>query len=674
MADKSAVATAYAEVRADLSKLPADLGKVPGLMKRMISTEGLRAVREIVTGNVSGGLAQMATRGYAQQAERLRDIGKAAGEAKKKLEEMAAIAEQKAGDKGLSASERGGHASRAQKLREEAARKQAVMDETNKRAQGAEAAGAKLGGKVQLAAQVGIMAIKAVAAVAVAYFATTVAAAHKASANLKTAQLVKATGQAAGWTAEQLEHMGEKLRKNSAFSQSAIAGAQQNLLKSPNIKGEHFEKALKTAANLAAVMGQDLPQAAADLGDLLADPVKAAEGGLEKYGVILNAMEQGQIKNAIAARDWGKAQSLILGHLGGFEGAAKDASDTGIGGFEKLKNSLLAAASAIGGMNGDIGSLAARAADMVDKFMGLQVVKDVIDLISAPFRILFNFISDFIDDNRADFEAWGEQISEIYHNVRDQILEAWETVKGATNEAMEFILGVFGTSWGEIKSVVTSVLDEISLLTTNFGLTAQYVWLKIQLGASQLWDSIQDGLIFLVTSFSAAWDAIAEGASAAWDAIETTFTGGEAEDIGERMSRAFNKGMQEGLAKFDYGDSKATKDLKKQIADVRKEMEDARGAVRQKRADEAARKAEKIKALEKGGPGTPPKSNKPFKFEFAGFEEMSKKIQTALFPSEAMQLQKAGVAAAQQAVNNGQKQLVELQEVNKNVKKMGMRQ
>lgn len=36
MADKSMVATAYAEVRADLSKLPNDLGPIPSLMKRMI--------------------------------------------------------------------------------------------------------------------------------------------------------------------------------------------------------------------------------------------------------------------------------------------------------------------------------------------------------------------------------------------------------------------------------------------------------------------------------------------------------------------------------------------------------------------------------------------------------------------------------------------------------------
>lgn len=647
MADKSAVAVAYAEVNADLSKLPGQLNKVPGLMKRMISTDGLKAVREIITGNVSGGLASLASKGYEQQAERLKELSKRAMEASKALKAK--------GD--VEGSERA--AARGAQLA--------------KGSEAASAMGKNIGGKVMLAAQVGMMAIKAVAAVAAAYFATTVAAAHKASADLKTAQMVRATGEAAGWSAEKLQHMGEQLRKNSKFSQSSISGAQQKLLLNPNIKGEQFEKALKASADLASVMGTDLPQAASELGDLLADPIKAAEGGLEKYGVILNATEQGQIRNAMAARDYARAQELVLGHLKGFSGAAAEAANTGTGGFEKLKNSVIAAATSIGGMGGDIGALAAKAADLLDKFMALQIVKDVIDLVTAPFRILFDTITTFIDENRADFEAWGEQVSEIYHNLRDQVLEAWEAVKTATQEACDFVLGAFGTSWGEIKQLVTGVLDEISLLTTNFGLTAQYVWLKIQLGAQNLWDGLRDGLAGLAVSFEAMWDAVAAGAEAAWENVKNTFNDKPAVDIGQKMSEAFNKGIADGAKKWNFGDSQAAKDLRKQIDDVRAQMEAARGEVREKRAKELAAKEAKLKELEKPGKGTDYKSNKPFKFEFVGFEEMSKKIQTSLFPSETIQLQKAGVAAAEKAVDQGAKANALLEDLNKNVKKIGMK-
>lgn len=647
MADKSKVADCYAEVRADLSKLPSDLGKVPGLMKRMISTEGLKAVREIITGNVSGGLSQLASRGYEQQAERLKELSKRAIEASKALKAK--------GD--VEGSERAAGAGA-------------------KYAKGAEAAsamGKNIGGKVMLAAQVGMMAIKAVAAVAVAYFATTVAAAHKASANLKTAQLVRATGEAAGWSAEKLAHMGEQLRKNSKFSQADISGGQQALLVNPNIKGDQFTKALKTAADLASVMGTTLPQAASELGDLLADPIKAAEGGLEKYGVILNAFEQGQIRNAMAARNWAKAQEIVLGHLKGFSGAAAEAANTGVGGFDKLKNSIIAAATQVGGMNGDIGTLAARVADAIDSFMQLQIVKDLLDLSTLGFRTLRDAVTSFIESNGEDIAKWGEQVSEIYHNVRDQVLAVWESLKTAAKQALDFILGVFGTSWGEIKTTVTAVLNEISLLTTNFGLTAQYVWLKIQLGAQNLWDALRDGLAAIAVSFEATWDTFVAGAEAAWESIENIFSGKEAVDIGQRMSDAFTKGINAGVQKYNFGDSQAAKDLRKQIDEVRAQMEAARGEVRQKRADELAAKEAKIKELEKAGKGTDPKSNKPFKFEFVGFEEMSKKIQQSIFPSEAIQLQKAGVAAAEKAVVNGAKAVVILGDIEKKIGKVGMK-
>jgi hypothetical protein len=664
MADKSKVAEAYAEVRADLTKLPADLATVPSLIKRMISTDGLKAVRDLVTGNVSSGLAAIATRGYELQAQKLRDIAKAALEAKKNLDTMAAVHEQKAGDKSLSKGDRDKAASMAQALREKAARKQATADALTGQAEGLSKTGASVGGKVGLIANVGMLAIKGVAAVAAAYLAATVVAAHKASEQLKTSQLVRATGETAGWTAKQLEHMGEVLRKNSKFSEGAIAGAQSELLKRPNIKGGEFKQALDTAANLASVMGTELPQAAAELGDLLADPIKAAEGGLEKYGILLNGLQQGQIKNAMAARDWAKAQQLVLGHLSKFNGAAKEAGETGAGGFEKLKNSVLAAVASIGGANGDIGLFAARVAKAIDTFMSLQIVKDIIDALSFQWRMLSSVVEAFISGNSADIEKWGDLISETYHNVRDQVLEVWAQIKEVAKEASDFILSVFGTSWQEIKDVVTSVLDEMSILTANFKLTAQYAWIAIQLAAQEAWDGIRDGLSGLAVAFEATWAAVVKGAEAAWDQIEKAFSGEATKSIADEMAKGFRDGLTEGAKKYNFGDSEAAKKLKADLANVRKEMVAARDEIRDKRA--AAKEAEK-KKMETPGKGGDYVNTKPFKYEFVGFEELSKKIQTSLYPTEAIQLQRAGVNAAERAVNNGNEANRQLGRINENL-------
>jgi len=830
MADKSRVAEAYAEVRADLTKLPADLQQVPTLMRRMISTEGLKAVRDLVTGNVSGGLASIVTRTYTLQAERLQALSDAASEAaeeaakeakareetaralEKEAEAASNVAKekQKAAREAAEAEKEGkaamarasdaagkggagrasmeelqaeakGHDQLAAALNREAAEWEKVAEDTKKsslartiardkanrlreesaalvnksgglRAQAealraevvahenlasklfkeadayeklakakakagagsagataeanrlqalanaartragsaAESAdakklqakqlaeqagamskmGASVGGKVAIVAQVAMLALKAVAAVAAAYLAATVIAAQKASETLKTAQMVRATGEAAGWTAKQLEHMGENLRKNTKFGAGDIANAQSELLKRPNIKGDEFKKALDLAADLASVMGTDLPQAASELGDLLADPIKAAEGGLEKFGVLLNGVEQGQIRNAMAARDWQKAQGLVLGHLQKFSGAAKEAGETGAGGFEKLKNSILEAAAKIGGANGDIGALAAKVATAIDKFMELQIVKDVIDLVTFQWLDLSGAVNSFLEENGADFQTWSDQISEIYHNVRDGIIQAWEFVKAASKAVLDFIMEAFGTSWGEIKATVTAVLDEISLLTTDFGLTAKYVWVGIQLGAQELWDALRDGLSVMVIAFEAAWKSVTKGAEAAWDQIEKAFTGeGGGKSIGQAMAEGFEEGLREGTKKANLGESEAAKKLKKELADIRGDMQAARDKVRDRREAEAKRKADEKDKLEKKGKGSDYVNTKPFKFEFVGFEEMSKRIQTSLYPTEAIQLQKAGVEAAQQAVNNGKDANKKLDAINDNLGK-----
>lgn len=816
MADRSLVASAYAEVRADLSKLPGDLATVPSIMKRMISTQGLMAIRDILTGNITSGLVSLVTQGYSAQAEKLRGLADAARDAASALTEEAKshgetatalereakaasqVADRKAvavrdaavaakaaidarskgeagaGQGGLARSlaeakiaEAAGHDQaakallaeaiawdkvatstsrtaqsrqlahdKAERLRADAAaltgqsgglraQAQALLDEAKghealtaklfreadtydrlarskekagagsagaaaeaarlrsqamaarnratgltgsadeqreraerlrKQAGDTDRAGSAMGGKVALASRVGIAAIGAIAAVATAYFATTVAAAHAATANLKTTQLIRATGEAAGWTSDQLRHMGENLRKASNFSANDISGAQQALLKHPNVKGDQFDKALKTSANLAAVFGETLPQAANELGSILAglnDPMAVNGEMLAKYRVLLNGAQQGAIRNAIATRDWAKAQDLVLGHLSGFDGSAKEASETGVGGFEKLKNSALAAAVTIGGLNGDIGKLASRVADAIDVFMGLQIVKDILDLSTAQWRLLMGVVSEFIESNRADIEKWAGQVSEIYHNVRDQILEAWDFVKKVTQEVLASILGSFGTSWAEIKAVVTAVLDEISLLTTNFGLTTKYVWIGIQLGAQQTWDGIRDGLAAIAAAFEATWGAVAKGAEAAWAQIQEAFGGPAAKSIADEMAKGFKDGLEAGALKYKFGDSDAAKELKRQLGEVRKQMEDARDVIRGNRDDEAKRKADRDKALEIPGKSGAYINTKPFKFEFTGFEELAKKVQTSLYPTEQIQLARAGVAAAEAAVNNG---------------------
>lgn len=478
---------------------------------------------------------------------------------------------------------------------------------------------------------------------------------QQASSNLKFDQLVRSTGTAAGWTTQQLQHMRDELRKTTAFSQTAITEAQSRLLTYTNVKGEQYKKALTTAANVSQVMGQDLASTADEIGALLADPLKAAEGGLEKYGILLTQAQQGQLRNAVASRDFAKAQEVVLGHFDRFKGAAQEASQTGVGGFDKLKNSLGAAFLQMTGALPDFGKMAAALADIIDKFMQLEMVKGIIDGVRAVWTGLVDTVTKFIDDNRADFEHWGELIRETVRNVADFFQQCWDTAKAVFKSVLDAMGVDAGSTWGSIKDTITAVLDEISLLTTNFGLTAQYVWVKIKLGAVQFKDAIFDMLAMVAVGWEALWNAVVAGAENAFDQVVAAFTGEKVKGFSAAVEEAFMKGGDRAMKRWNFGESQLQKDLRKEMLDLRAQMEANRQKVREVRAEQDKKndekKADEKRKLDTPGKGTPYIPTKPFQFEFTGFSELAKKIQTSIYPSEQVNLQKAGVVAAQQAAN-----------------------
>ncbi len=592
MADSSKVADAYVEVRADTSKVPKDLNKVPDIVKRMVSAGGLKQLTSAIGGNAM-----------------VSQIGNIAG--------------------------LGGRAIAA----------------------------------VGAAGAAAAVAVIAVGAVAVASIAAMIKAAHKASEDLKTASLIKATGEAAGWTAEQLEHMNKKLREGSGFSGKDISGAQQQLLLHPNVGGKQFKDALQVSADVAAATGQDLKGVASSLGSVLADPLSAADGALEKFGILLKPVEQGQIRNAMAARDWAKAQDLILSKFNGYGGAAKKAGETGSGGFEKLQNAVEAAVESLGALLPDIGLMASKTADAIDAFMKLTIVKDAIDLILWPFREAGKVAEEFFANNTKDFVEWGDLISETYHNIRDQVLQVWEVVSMATKTAWEYMMRIIGPVWSWIKDRTRETLDAMSLLTADFGLTAEFVWAGIKYGAQVTWDAIKNGLTYLRITFVATWESFAAAASESWNQVKRLFKG-EMPDISAiavQSGIAFGKSFSEGVKEAGITESDAAKQLRNEFNASFEAMKKKRDELRAKRKAETAAEEAKIAKLEM--PGEDKKVNtKRYEFAFTGFEELAKKIQTSIYPTEAIQLQKAGVKAAERAADNGGKIAEKIDKLNDTIK------
>ena len=164
-----------------------------------------------------------------------------------------------------------------------------------------------------------------------------VAAANQKAFAILTSQ-VKATGGAAGYSAEQLSAMAMQMERTTTFSHEQIEGAQSELLAFTNITGERFKKTLQVSADFAAVTGRNLPDAIRTLGEAINNPVQAM-GRLTSAGVSLTKQQEAMIKTMASSGDLIGAQNTLLKDLQTSYGGAAEAARNTIGGaLEGLKN------------------------------------------------------------------------------------------------------------------------------------------------------------------------------------------------------------------------------------------------------------------------------------------------------------------------------------------------
>jgi hypothetical protein len=190
-------------------------------------------------------------------------------------------------------------------------------------------AGIKTGLKVGIA---GLTALIAAGGLAVKSFITS----QKES--LRLAKVLKATGNAAGFTAEQLEENAQKLQDATTFDDTDIKTSQALIASFTNITGENFKKATKAALDMTALMGGDLRSNTIQLAKALSDPVKGLTG-LARSGVIFTEQQKRMIKTMAETGRVAEAQTEIFSILSknGVDGNA-DATGALADQWEQFKN------------------------------------------------------------------------------------------------------------------------------------------------------------------------------------------------------------------------------------------------------------------------------------------------------------------------------------------------
>lgn len=161
----------------------------------------------------------------------------------------------------------------------------------------------------------------------------------------KLEAVVKATGGAAGYTAEEIRSMSQELALSTLGSVEEFENAGAALLTFKSISGEAFGQALELSKDMAEVMGGDAQSSARQLGRALEDPAQGLNM-LRRSGVSFTDAQRDVIKTLTETGEVAEAQKIILeqvaAQVGGVarsmaDGTLDGALDTLGQRFEELK-------------------------------------------------------------------------------------------------------------------------------------------------------------------------------------------------------------------------------------------------------------------------------------------------------------------------------------------------
>ncbi|KTT23238.1 phage tail length tape measure family protein [Pseudacidovorax intermedius] len=154
------------------------------------------------------------------------------------------------------------------------------------------------------------------------------------------AAVLRSTGEAAGWSLDQLNDMAAELQKNSVFSDGDINKAQTRLLSYTGVVGEQVPRAMQAVIDMSARLGMDLNQSAETIGKALDVPSQGLTA-LSKQGFRFTDDQKELVKQLEATGKTAEAQGIILQALeSSYGGAAKAARDTFGGALSALQNNI----------------------------------------------------------------------------------------------------------------------------------------------------------------------------------------------------------------------------------------------------------------------------------------------------------------------------------------------
>ncbi len=159
-------------------------------------------------------------------------------------------------------------------------------------------------------------------------------------AEQRLAATIRATGGAAGFTAEQLKEYAASLQRVTTFGDEVLLGGMSKLLTFRMIRGEVFKRAVEAMTDVAASGFGNIESAAVMLGKALEDPERGMNA-MRRIGITVNETERETVKQLMREGDVRGAQVVILKAVENqMHAVARTLAQTDVGRLRQMKNEL----------------------------------------------------------------------------------------------------------------------------------------------------------------------------------------------------------------------------------------------------------------------------------------------------------------------------------------------
>lgn len=292
----------------------------------------------------------------------------------------------------------------------------------------------------------------------------------------QTEAVIKSTGGAAGFTAEQISDMAASYslaEGKSMFGDDDIQKGQNLLLTFTNIT-EQLPAATGVMVDMATAMGTDVSGGAIQLGKALNDPIKGISA-LSRVGVTFTEEQKNQIKVMQESGDMAGAQGIILAELNKEFGGSAQAAAAAAGPMVMFKERMGELAESVG----------AQVLPLLDRFGAWLTSPEIMGGIEAGIGAAVNWIT----------------------TVAIPALTTGFTF--LTTNVLPILQTAFTTVWPIIQTAVATVYNFLSTVVWPWMQTVAFPWLTTV------------ALPALQTAFTTVWPIIQQAVNAVYTFLST---------------------------------------------------------------------------------------------------------------------------------------------------------